>query len=123
MANREGVLLASAVRGATAASDAQDNVDGRGLVCYFDLSAVPGVVTVQLVVQALDPASGAWIDLASDAAQSAVGKRELLVYPGGAAGGAFDTVVSAPLPKTWRVRIVHSGAGNFTYSVGYSLVG
>lgn len=122
--NVEGTVLASAQRTASNNSADQVNHNAAGVLVYCNVTNVPGVDTVQFIVQVKDPVSGTYINLVTDTAVAASGMRALLVYPGaGAASGDINAVRNGPLPRTWRVRVVHSGSGQFTYSVGYCLIG
>lgn len=121
--NTEETVLASAVRSATNNSADSINRNARGLYIVFDITAVPGVQTVTLTVTGKDPVSGKYITLLTGAAEVAVATKTYLVYPGaGAAANGVNVVNGFPLPRTWRVTITHSGAGNFTYSVGAMLI-
>lgn len=108
--NTEGTALASAVRNATTASVDFTNYNGSEGVFFLNITAVPGVQTITMQVQGKDPLSSNYITIVSGAAQVATGISAIVLSP-------FNGV----LPRTFRINIVHSGAGNFTYSVGYSL--
>ncbi len=117
--NAEATVLASAIRAATNNSPDQTNLSANGIAIIFDITIVPGTDTVQLIVQGKDPASGKYIDFFADAAQVGVVTRTVIIHPNvGAAADGVDNTRSYPIPRTWRVRIVHVGTGNFTYSVG-----
>ncbi len=113
-------VLSSLVRGATNSSADQINYNARGLHVVFDITAVPGVQTVTLSIEGKDPVSGKYYTLLTGAAEVGVATRIYRLYPGLTA--VANTTVSDILPRTWRVTVAHSGAGNFTYSVGASLV-
>jgi hypothetical protein len=121
--NVEVTLLASAVRSATTPSGDQINYNARGVLVVFDVTAVPTVNTVNCQIQAKDPVSGKYVTLADSGAQATAGTYTILVYPGAT---DTDTKLTAkndiPLPRTWRVNVVHSAATNFTYSVGGSYI-
>ena len=121
--NVEATLLASAARTVTTSSADQTNYNAKGIIVVFDVTAVPGTDTVQLKVQAKDPASGKYIDMVTGTAESAVGTYVYAVYPGiGDKGTILDNYEELPLPRTWRVQVVHSAATSFTYSVGVMYV-
>ncbi len=120
--NTELTLLTSAARTATTASAEQVNYNARGVLLYFNVSAVPGTDTVQLTVEGKDPVSGNWGQIWAPAAISAtVQPGRYMLYPGVGAANLTGQA-SAALPRIWRVRVIHSGVGSFTYSVGASLI-
>jgi hypothetical protein len=57
---------------------------------------------------------------AAPAAVVATGLQVYALYPG-VSGGAVSQPTQIVLPRTWRVRVVHGDATNYTYSVGASL--
>jgi len=117
--NTEIQILASAARTATAIGADVENDDFKGVLCILDITVVPGVDTVQLVIEGKDPVSNKYFTLSQDAAQVGIGTRTVLVYPGASDGGGFISAENGvPLPETWRARVVHVGVGSFTYSLG-----
>ena len=122
--NVEGTLLVSAARTATNASDPQTNYNHRGVVLFLYVTAMPGggeTLTVQL--QLKDPVSG-WGTYVAFPAVALTGYYQYVVYPGAAesiATANFE-VAALPLGRTWRVNMVHSGSGSWTYSLGYALM-
>lgn len=125
--NRDVTLLTSAVRTATTASADQTNYNARGVIVRLKASANPGGgETLTLQLEWKDSAANDYEDLLADSAQAfggGAGDRTVLVYPGaGAAAGGIDLVRAFPLGRTWRVRVLHSAAGSWTYSVFYSLI-
>jgi hypothetical protein len=125
--NVEGTALPSAVyNGGPFASPDIITYNARGIVCFLNITAVPGVVTVNAKLQYKDPVSGVYVDIPGGASANGFA-------PGSASSSAtgifiFQTGnVSIPsfastiLSRTVRIVTTHSGAGNFTYSVGYSL--
>ncbi len=111
-------LLPSAVRAVTTASANQVNYNGRGVLIFFDITVVPGATTVTLTIDTYDSIGGTWKLLLTGAAEVGVVDRCYLLYPGaGVAANGIDVVNAFPLPRTWRINVTHSGAGNFTYSV------
>lgn len=115
----ELTLLAAAVRAATVNSADFVNFNGRGLVVVFNVSAVPGVQTVTLELQGRDALSGLYYTILSSAAIVGVSTTVLRIYP--ATAPVANIAADHPLPRIFRARVVHSGAGNFTYSVGASV--
>lgn len=122
-ANTDLTLLASAARTTTTASPDQINYNGRGVVVFLNITAVPGVDTLQVNVQAKDPVSGVYSTFAQGPTIATTGFQYITVYPGAATAGSFLAYTSVqPLPRTWRVNIGHSAATSFTYSVGASVI-
>lgn len=109
-------IYASAVRTATLVGDDNKKVAGsNGLFAILDVTAVPGIDTVTLIVEGKDPASGKYFTLLSAAARVATGTDVLQIYPGVAV--AANVSASSSIPDTYRARVVHSAATSFTYSV------
>lgn len=116
--NIEAIVLDSAVRKATTSSADQVNPNAAGAIIYFAVIAVPGTDTVALTVEAKDPASGFYSVLFTAPPISNITRpARYVIYPG-ASSGAPTMVLGLPLPRTWRVTVLHSAATNFTYSVG-----
>lgn len=113
------VLLASAARAASQSLDRENN-RSRGVELILDITAVPGAVTVTLKVRTKDKASGKYLDLLASAVQSAVGTVRLVLYPGVAA--VANQKADDVLPKNYNVQVLHSGAGNFTYTLAEQLL-
>lgn len=111
--------LASAVRAGTTSGGDNDNPNCTGILVFMDVTAVPGVSTVTLTVECRDSA-GAYRVIATDAAVAVTGVRGLAIGWGASAVPA-GTVINAAFPWSvtfrYRVTVVHTGAGNFTYSV------
>jgi len=128
------ILLPSAVRTATQTilgntiidpthSDGQTsgiNQEASGIIAYLNVTAVPGVDTVQLVLEEQDPASLVWSQVCATTATAVTGMVKLKLKQAIAAVAATTTLVQAQdtLPGIWRIRVVHSAASNFTYSLG-----
>ncbi len=117
---KDWTLLASAVRNATQTLADILGCKARGVTLTLDLTAVPGVDTVQLVIEGKDPASGKYYTIAQTAARSTTGTDTLVVYPGIAA--VANARVNDVIPPNWRARVVHSAGTNFTYSLGGMLL-
>lgn len=111
-ATSAGTLLASTSRGA-ATADLTGNSAALGVANFLsghffvEVSAVSGGALVTLVLQALDPTSGVWMDV--QALVSAVGVSSAYVFVD-ALGVATD------LRVRWSL-----GAGDATFSVGFVL--
>lgn len=118
--NLTRTLLASTVRAANTDSPDQVNQNHRGLVVWLNVTAVPGGDTVQLSVMGKDPLSANIYAIGSTTPQSASGFYTLEIYPG--ISESAGSRVSRTLPRDWKVRVVHSGSGSFTYSVSCALM-
>lgn len=97
--------------------------EASGLIAYLNVTAVPGVDTVQLVLDEQDPASGVWSQIAATTATAVTGMVKMKVKQAIAAAAATTTLVQVQdtLPAAWRIRVVHSAGTNFTYSLGIVL--
>jgi hypothetical protein len=127
------VLLASAAQSATVATADQLNPDAIGVVLSLDITATPNnAETLTLVIEAKDPASGKYGALTAFAAlvASALGATPTTAtYFYTLAPGVAETAAvpqheaqALALPHIWRARVVHSGAGQWGYSLAGSLV-
>lgn len=106
----------SAVRSATLVGDDNKKVSGNhGCIAILNVTAVPGVDTVTLIIEGKDPVSGTYYTILSAAARVATGIDTLRVLPGIAV--TANQSASDSLPDTYRVRVVHSAGSNFTYSL------
>jgi len=122
-ANHPVTILASNGRSSTTTSADLTNYNARGAALYLKVTSVPGVDTVQLEIEAKDPESGDYWSMAAGTAGAGLRTEDWVVYPGATQPGArVDQLVGLPLPRTWRVKIVHSGVGEFFYSVGAEMI-
>ena len=109
-------IFPSAVRAATLTGDDNRKVPGnKGVKAVLDVTAVPGVDTVQLVIENKDPASGKYVQVLAAAARAATGTDTLTIYPGETV--AANVSANDIIADVYRVRVVHSAGTNFTYSV------
>jgi hypothetical protein len=107
---------ASAVRNATLVGADNKKVPGAsGVKAVLDVTAVPGVDTVQLVLEQKDPVSGKYVQMLAGVAGAGIRTDVLTIYPGVAV--AANVSASDILPDDYRFRVVHSAGTNFTYSV------
>jgi len=109
--SNEFQILASAVRNATTVSADFINYNGAVVTVFLNVTAVPGVDTINASVEVKDPVSGAYVTINTGGATAAIVTQ--LLQPGGG--------LSVKCTRTFRIKITHSGAGNFTYSVGCSI--
>lgn len=108
--------FASAVRAATFVGDDNVKTPGSlGIIAVLDVTAVPGVDTVQLVIERKFALSGKYVQVLAAAARAGAGTDVLTVYPGAAA--VANVTANDAMSDQYRVRVVHSAASNFTYSV------
>lgn len=105
------IILPSAVRVATTQSAYFINEDVRGVTVFFDVTGVDGIGNVQLYLLGHDPVSGNDVSFQSGTPRFAVGTSTVQ--------WASNTLGI----RTWAALIIHSGGGNFTYSVSASLGG
>lgn len=106
----------SAVRAATFIGDDNAKVSGNhGCTVVLDITAVPGVDTVQVFVEGKDATSGQYYTILQSTTKSAVSTTRMTVQPGGLQSA--NIAVNDSLPDVYRVRVAHSGVGAFTYSV------
>lgn len=109
-------IFTSAARSATFVGDDNKKVSGNhGVKAVLDVTAVPGVDTVQLVIEGKDPASGKYYTILSAAARVAAGTDVLTIFPGNAV--TANVSASDTLPDVYRARVIHSAATSFTYSL------
>lgn len=92
----------------------------KGFIAFLDITAVPGVDTVNFQLQIFDETSGQYVTQSQSSARATTGTVVMQIYPGIApvaagVGGVTDSVL---LTRKWRLRVVHSAGSNFTYSVG-----
>ena len=126
----KNTLLSSEERVATAVSEDQNTPAGqRGVQIVLDITKAPAAAdTLQLSLEARDPASGKYVPLTAFAVSKkgeelgAGGTLAFTLYPGAAETAALGghEVMALPLPQKWRVKVTHSAAGKWTYSVGAS---
>lgn len=99
----------------------QQSAPRRQVTLMLDVTAVPGTDTVQLVVEHVDAAGRVTWAFESSPRVAAgkdimtLGEGQPILKPAAAAGPLH---FSAPVVLAqYRVRVVHSGAGSFTYSL------
>lgn len=108
--------FASAVRSATFVGDDNAKAPGnRGVKAVLDVTVVPGVDTVQLVIEGKDPLSGKYYTILAMTASAAISTTVLTVAPGITA--AANSAAADELPDVYRARVVHSAGTAFTYSL------
>ena len=132
---QEVILLPKGtVRTSTYISPDQINRFHRGVNIYLRITAAPVSPTgyLRISLQARDPADiTTYLGLNARTSQvtvNGVGGFMWMFYPG-SAGEVFvlnfsgmKDVISYPLPRTWRIVVVHSDAQSYTYSLSYTLM-
>ena len=121
--------LASGARTASTPTPDQTNYNGRGAHIFLDITATPNnTETLQVTIEEKDPVSNKYIQIAAFPALTAstlgaTPTAETYLYEIGP--GISETIAVAKhelqallLSRTWRVNVLHSAAGSWTYSVG-----
>lgn len=125
-----GTLLPNEARIATTVTPDVIAIAGqRGVLLTLDITKAPAaadVLTLQL--EAKDPASGKYVPItvfkaSKKGEELGAGVTSLFtVYPGALETEAVGSheVMALPLPRKFRVKITHSAAGEWKYSLGAS---
>lgn len=117
--NVDGTALASAARTATTSSSDITNSWGKGILVFFDVTAV-ATSDVKVKVEGKDPTSGKYYTILEGASVTTISTNVYKVNP--ALTAAVNSIANDILPKTIRLTVTHANANSTTYSVGYSLV-
>lgn len=100
-------------------------ISAQHFCAYLNVTVVPGIDTVLLQLEEYNPATGVWTDVPGGAtlAQIATGLIRLLCGVDVTEVAASTTlrVLNQPVPAIWRIKIVHSGAGSFTYTLSIAV--
>jgi len=119
--NEEFEVLPSAVRAVTTVSADITIYNAVMLASVFTVTAVPGIETLTFSIEGKNPVTGLYTTIVSNAAISLAGTYGIIIGISAINIWTGWTVPSTGLvtflPRTIRVRIAHSGAGNWTYSV------
>ena len=99
------------------------NPEVSGLIVYLNVTAAPGIETLQLILEEQDPASLTWSVVGATLVTTTAGMVKLKVKQSilSIAASTAGIQLQDTLPYAWRIRIVHSAAGNWTYSLGIVL--
>jgi hypothetical protein len=107
------------------ANSPQPPVSCSVFIAYLNITAVPGVDTVLLKLQELEPVSQTWLDVAGAAtlAQVATGlvKLEVGLSLATVAATAALARLQSSVPPNFRFVVVPSAASNFTYSLAVAV--
>jgi hypothetical protein len=119
--NLNAIVFPSAARTATVNSSDIINLNCKGLKFWIDITVVPGSGSVTLRAQERDPASGGYNLMLQSVAHTTVGlKPTLIIYPGGPS--TANVKANEPVPRVFRIGVVHATGVSYTYSVGMSLI-
>ena len=113
--NHDEIYLPSAVRTGNVNTADFINYNGRGLLLLLDVTAVPGVSTIQPLIERKHPDDGGYSVAFGGSLVSTISTLQVRIYPGITA--AAGTSASDVLSRIYRIRIAQIGAGNFTYSL------
>lgn len=125
--NTEGTLLASAARTASTNSPVLTNPNGDAITLHLFVSANPGgAETLTINFYSVDPVTGGVSSpYASFTTAAATNAHYRFMLGKGCSGTpinpAVNKAVELMVPRTILVQITHSGAGSWTYSLGYQL--
>lgn len=122
-------LLPSAERTATMSTDdVTTHAEDVGAMLFLDITKAPAAAdTLTLQLEVKDEVSGKYVPITAFAASKKgeeLGAGTTLVFtirPGAAetAAVAGHEVQALGVPGRFRVKVTHSGAGKWTYSLGY----
>jgi hypothetical protein len=118
--NNEQTALASAARTVTINSADLTNFNSPGVVVTVDVT-VAGTGSITVSLQYKDTLSGQYKTLLTSAAITTISTTTLVLFPGVTV--AANLAASHPLPRIWRVNVVHNNANSITYSVSANYVG
>lgn len=114
---------------ATAATSSQTSGDFTvdrciGGIFYLDITSNPGgAETLQLFIQSKDPITGSYKSITAYPACTAATNASFphFIYPGAFHNSAHTTshVWGTLLPPDFRVQVVHSSTGAWTYTVNF----
>lgn len=114
------VILTSLARSATTDSEIVENDQSPGGVdIIINFTVQSGVETITPQIQVPD-ADGNWIDFTNYGVINAIGTYQRMLSQGisnGLTGATQADVKLSCVPRKFRVRMTHSGAGAHTYSV------
>lgn len=121
--NSEFQILPSAIRAVTTLSQDIEIHNASAFMALINVTAIPGVQTLTMSLEGKDPVTGLYTQILTGAATAAAGAYGLHInaavvsaaWSGLVAAGS--NFLSTFLPHTLRIRIVHSGGGNWTYSI------
>jgi hypothetical protein len=104
----------SAVRNATFVGDDFPVANSPGVLASIDVTAVPGVDSVQLVVE-MKVAGNKYVQIGNAAARTTTGTDTVTVCPGITV--VANSQFAMAVPGVCRIRVIHSAGSNFTYEL------
>lgn len=120
-----GPLISAYYASTQQASLDQINASGRGIIATLSLGATlpgfsPGSVT--LIIEGKDSGSGLYYPLLTASAVSTTAAPQTIAYTVHPTALTIPGVsATSPLPRTWRVRVVHNTGSTASYKVGASV--
>lgn len=118
-----GTLLVSAARTADTYAEMHNDAGFKGIILYFDATAIVDAPSVTPKIEFLNPATGEWESYLSGGAcvLDSVAEDAWIIHPTYGIGGKtlLCKESPAPLPIIWRLFMDASNADSLTYSVGY----
>jgi len=113
--NQQFTVLSSAARTSTTASSDISNYHNRGAYLFVNVTSITSTPIIAVQVQGKEPIGSNYFTIAEFAAITATGTYAFLTYPGQTK--VPGVVESFPLPRSWRVNVVHQDADSITYSI------
>jgi hypothetical protein len=113
--NQQFTLLSSAARTTTTASSDVSNYHNRGAYIFVNVTSITSTPIIAVQVQGKEPVGSNYFNICEFAAITATGTAAFLTYPGQTK--IPGVVESFPLPRSWRINVVHQDADSITYSV------
>ena len=122
--NTDGVLLASAARVATTIAPNQINHNAKGVMVFLRVTAASGTGGLQINIAAIDPITGLAFDLHNfPTAITTISSNTYVLYPGATnTGASLRAAYATPLPRNWRISVIHGDGSSYTYSLAYALI-
>jgi hypothetical protein len=101
------------------------NYNARGVLLFFHVT-VAGGAGLTLRAHGKDPSSGNYntLNSAPTAITAATGTapQMIAIYPGASAAAGLAQAAPLPVPRTWRVQVVHGDATSSSYKVSYAYI-
>lgn len=122
---RVATALSSAARTTTTDSATITNHDCRGVMAFHNITAIPGAQTLQLRIMAVDPISSIQHFLDNSPLTRGSASLYLSQWLPASCTQDLNTLIyynNTQIPRTFQFRVVHSGAGSWTYSLAYCLI-
>jgi len=121
--NVYGTAIAEGTYNSTQSSPNIETYNARGVLVLFRVTSVPGTDTVVCNIQGVDPSSGIPYDLCKTSPLDATGNYLLLAYPGVSTSPThIDVAESIHIGARIKIKVAHSGSGDFVYGVYYHLL-